>query len=427
MQQQNVVFIDGTRTPFLKSGTGYAEAMSYQLGQAAISGLLRKTNIDLTQIDAVIMGNVIANIQTTNVARESALTAGIPATVPCSTVSMMCISANKAIANGIEQLKTGQAEVVIAGGVDNVSDIPITFKKKMRQKLFNARKLKTTTDYLKFGTTLRPGDFAPEVPAIAEFSTNRTMGQDCDRLADRIGISRQAQDQFAARSHQNTHQAYQNGIIQQEVSPVELAPAFERIDKDNGFREDSTKANLAKLKPAFAKPYGTLTAANSSFLTDGAAVVLLCTESKAKELGLQPKAIIKEYCFTAQDLDTALLLGPANSIAHLFKNKKYSLSDFEVFEIHEAFAGQVLANLKCLSDEHLCKSELNLDESIGTIPMDKLNVHGGSLSIGHPFGATGARLLTTTVNRLHRENGRLGLLASCAAGAHGHAMVVEVT
>jgi len=351
--------------------------------------------------------------------------AGIPATVPCSTVSMMCISANKAITNGIEQIKTGQAEVVIAGGVDNVSDIPITFKKKMQRKLFNARKLKTTKDYLKFGTTLRPSDFAPEVPAIAEFSTNRTMGQDCDRLADRIGISRKSQDQFAARSHQNTFQAYQNNIIQNEITSVELPPKFERIEKDNGFREDSTEENLAKLKPAFAKPYGTLTAANSSFLTDGAAVVLLTTENKARELGLQPKAIIKEYCFTAQDLNTALLLGPAYSIAHLLKNKKYTLTDFDVFEIHEAFAGQVLANIKCLQDETLCQSELNMDKAIGEIPMEKLNLHGGSLSIGHPFGATGARLLTTTVNRLHNENGKLGLLASCAAGAHGHAMVVE--
>jgi len=308
MQTDNIVFIDGIRTPFLKSGTDYKNVMSYQLGQATITGLLRKANVKPDAINAVIMGNVIANLQTSNVARESALTAGIPANVPCTTVSMMCISANKAIAAGIEQIKTGQAEVVIAGGVDCVSDLPITFKKRMRNKLFNARKFKTTKEYFKFATTLRPRDFAPQVPSITEFSTNRTMGEDCDRLSDRIGISRKDQDAFALRSNQLTHQAYQENIIQHEITPVEFPPKFNRVEKDNGFRVDSTEEKLAKLKPAFAKPYGTITAGNASFLTDGAAVVLLTTESKAKSLGLEPKAIIKEYCFTEVQLIASLIL-----------------------------------------------------------------------------------------------------------------------
>jgi len=399
--------------------------MSYKLGSVVIKSLINKCNIKPNDISTVIFGNVISNVRTTNVAREAALSAGIPSTVPCSTVSLMCISANRAIANGIEQIKAGQADLVIAGGVDNVSDIPISFKKTMQKKLFAAQKLKSIAEYLQFALKLRPKDFLPDVPKIAEFSTQRTMGQDCDRMCDRIGISRKEQDEFAIRSHQLTAKAFAEGIIQDEITAVEIPPTFHRIERDNGFRKDSTAKKLAKLKPAFAKPFGTLTAANSSFLTDGAAAVVICTESKAKQLNLKPKAIIHDYCFTAQDLNEELLLGPTYSIAKLIERFEASFYDIGVFEIHEAFAGQVLANLKCLANDTFCQEQLNLLSAVGEIPFEKLNLHGGSLSIGHPFGATGARLLTTTANRMIRENETWGMLAACAAGAHGHAMLLK--
>lgn len=422
---EKIVLIEGTRTPFLKSGSDYKNLMSYELGSVVIKSLINKCSIDPTEISSVIFGNVISNVRTTNVARESALSAGVPSTVPCSTVSLMCISANRAIANGIEQIKAGKADLVIAGGVDNVSDIPISFKKRMQKKLFASQKLKSFNEYLKFALSLRPKDFFPDVPKIAEYSTQRTMGQDCDRMCDRIGIERDKQDEFAVRSHQLTAKAFADGIMQDEITAVEIPPKFNRIERDNGFRKDSTIERLAKLKPAFAKPFGTLTAANSSFLTDGAAAVLICTESKAKQLNLKPKAYIKDYCFTGQDLNEELLLGPTYSIAKLLENFEASFSDIGVFEIHEAFAGQVLANLKCLASDKFCQDKLNLLASIGDIPFEKLNIHGGSLSIGHPFGATGARLVTTTANRMIRENQQYGLLAACAAGAHGHAMLLE--
>lgn len=421
---KKVVVIDGTRTPFLKSGTEYMDVLSYQLGQFAISGLLKKTGIDPKSVDRVIMGTVISNVKTSNVAREAALTAGIPHTTPCSTVTQACISANQAISSGVEQIMAGQADIVIAGGTDCTSDAPILFNKPMRKKLFNAQKLKGLGDTLKFIFSLRLKDFVPDAPAIAEYTTGRTMGQDCDILAAKYGVTREEQDKFALRSHTLAQKAIDDGTLGQEITEVALPPKFLPIKKDNGVRV-GTLEKLASLKPAFVKPHGTLTAANSSFLTDGAAVVLLMSEERAKEFGLKPKAYIHNYTFTGQDLKEELLLGPAYATAKVLKRANLELKDMDVVEFHEAFAGQILANLKCLASDAFAKQNLGRDKAVGEVDMNKFNIHGGSLSIGHPFGATGARLVTTVANRLIRENGRYGLLAACAAGAHGHAMILE--
>lgn len=425
MKRTKIVLVDGCRTPFLRSGTDYMDLMSYELGQFAIKGLLDKTGIDPNIVDAVIMGTVISNLRTSNVAREAALTAGVPNTTPCHTVTMACISANRAIADGIYALMAGHADVVIAGGVDTASDTPIGFTKTMRNKLFKAQKLKGTMDMLKFASSLRPTDFMPDKPAIAEYSTNRTMGQDCEILAAKYGITRQEQDEFAVRSHQFAGKAAENGHLSAEMVNVAIPPSFMPISKDNGIRPDTSYDSIAKLSPAFDRQFGTLTAANSSFLTDGAAAVLLCTEEKAKEMGLTPKAIIIDFTFTGQDLDEELLLGPAFASAKLLGKTKTKLEDIDVFEFHEAFAGQILANLKCLASDDFAQQRLGLKKAIGQVPMDKFNLWGGSLSIGHPFGATGARLLTTAANRLLLENGKRALIAACAAGAHGHAMLIE--
>lgn len=423
--ENKVVMVEGTRTPFLKSGTSYFDLMSYQLGAMAIKGLLTKTGVPPNLIDRVIMGTVVHNITTPNVARESALTGGIPFTTPAQTVSQACISANAAIASGVDLIRTGQAEVIVAGGTDSVSDIPIPFRKEMRQKLFKARSIKSLADSLKFVLSLRPADFKPEVPAIAEFTTGRTMGQDCDLMAARYGITREAQDEFAVRSHKLAAEAAEKGILSEEITPASFPPHFKSIDQDNTYRGDSTVEKLAKLRPAFDKKNGTLTAANSSFLTDGAAVVLLMSENKAKELGLKPKAIIKNYTFTGQDPEEELLLGPAYATYRILKKEGLAIGDIDVFEYHEAFAAQILTNLKCLDSDQFAKEKIGAISKLGEIPLDKFNIHGGSLSLGHPFGATGARLLTTAANRLHRENGTLALIAACAAGAHGHAMLLE--
>ncbi len=426
MDNKRIVVIDGCRTPFLRSGTDYMDLMSYHLGQFAIKGLLNKTGLDAKEVGYVTMGTTISNVKTGNVARESAITAGIPYTAPCHTVTMACISANQAIVSGVHIIQSGMADVVIAGGTDSVSDAPILFNKRMRKKLFKAQKLKGIGDTLKFISSLRPVDFKPEAPAIAEFLTNKTMGLDCDILAARYGVGRKEQDEFAVRSHQLAAKADAEGLLAGEIAPVEAPPNFKRISKDNGFRADTTLEKISKLKPAFVKDGGgTITAANASFLTDGAAVVLLMSEEKAKQLGLKPKAYIHSYTFVGCDLEKELLLGPTYAVSKLLKQTGMSLTDFDVFEFHEAFAGQILANLKCLASDTFAKEKLGRDKAVGTIPMEKFNLWGGSLSLGHPFGATGARLVTTAANRLIKENGRYALLAACAAGAHGHAMVLE--
>ena len=422
---QKVVLIDGCRTPFLRSGTAYMDLMSYQLGGFAIRGLLTKTGIEPSIVDTVIMGNVISNVQTPNVAREAALMAGVPNTTPCRTVSQACISANRAIADGCLEIMTGQADVVIAGGVDHTSDAPIQFPRKMRKKLFKAQRNKTLGDNLKFISTLRLSDFVPEAPKVAEYSTKRVMGQDCDIMAARFEVSREEQDEFAVRSHQLAAKAQEAGHLSKEMTTVNLPPKFKAIDKDNGVRGNSSIEKVSKLRPAFDKKFGTLTAANSSFLTDGGAAVLLMSEAKAKELGLTPKAEVVDFVFTGQRLEDELLLGPTYAVSKLLQRQHLTFEDIDVIEFHEAFAGQILANLKALASDDFAKANLGRTEAVGQVPMEKFNLWGGSLSIGHPFGATGARLMTTTVNRLHHENGQLGLLAACAAGAHGHAMLIR--
>ncbi len=422
---QKVVIIDGCRTPFLRSGTDYMDLMSYQLGAEAINGLLLKTGLEPKLVDKVVMGNVISNIKTPNVAREAALTAGIPNTTPCHTISQACISANRAIADGALEIMVGHADIVIAGGVDHTSDTPIQFPRKMRKKLFKAQRLKSTGDYVNFVSSLRPSDFVPERPQVQEYTTHRVMGEDCDIMAARFRISREEQDRYAVRSHQLAEKAYQEGHLREEMVEVSLPPKFKPIKKDNGIRGDSTMESVSKLRPAFDKKFGTLTAANSSFLTDGAAAVLIMSEKKAKELGFTPKAEIIDFAFTGQSLEDELLLGPTYAVSKLLKRNKVTLDDMDVIEFHEAFAGQILSNLKALASDEFAQKNLDRDKAVGEVDMSKFNLWGGSLSIGHPFGATGARITTTTANRLQKEDGTYGLLAACAAGAHGHAMLLK--
>lgn len=423
--EDKIVLIEGCRTPFLKSGSQYMDLMAYEIGQLAISGLLAKTGIEKSTIDSVVLGTVITNLKTSNVAREAALTAGIPHTTPCHTVTQACISANRAIASAIGEIKTGISEVVIAGGVDNTSDTPIGFRREMRKKLFKAQKLKSIKDQLKFISSLRIKDFLPEKPTISEFTTGKTMGQDCDTLAAKYKVSRKEQDEYAILSHNLADKAWEDGHLSNEVVPVQVGKKFNYIHRDNGIRPGSSLEKLSKLRPAFDKKNGTLTAANSSYLTDGAAVVLLMKESKAKELGLKPKAEIIEMCFTGQELKEELLLGPVFSMSKVLRKANLSLAQMDVIEIHEAFAGQVLANINCLESDEFAKTKLNQSEKTGLVERQKLNRWGGSLAIGHPFGATGARLLNTTANRLIKENGNYGILSACAAGAHGHAMIIK--
>eukprot|EP01130_Rhizamoeba_saxonica_P001218 TRINITY_DN1110_c4_g1_i1.p2 TRINITY_DN1110_c4_g1~~TRINITY_DN1110_c4_g1_i1.p2 ORF type:complete len:401 (+),score=111.51 TRINITY_DN1110_c4_g1_i1:226-1428(+) len=398
--------------------------MTHDLARLAISGLLKKVPINKNEIDYVIMGTVIQEVRTSNVAREAAMGAGIPLNVPAHTVTQACISSNQAITSGIGQIKSGQAEVVLCGGAETMSDVPIRYPRRMRRKLIASTKDKTP--FKKIKTILKGfslADFNPELPAVAEFSTREVMGHSADRLCSAFGVTREEQDAFAIRSHTFAQKAQEDGNLSDVISV--LPPKSDKyVSKDNGIRV-STPEQMAKLRPAFVRPHGTITAANSSFLTDGGSAVLIATESKAKELGLKPKAFLRDFIYVSQDPKDQLLLGPAYATAKLLKKAGLTLNDIDVFEFHEAFAGQILANINALDSDYFFDNCLPGEKKVGQIDMDKFNLWGGSLSLGHPFGATGARLVNTAANRLEKENGKLALVAACAAGGIGHACIVE--
>ncbi|MCA9840345.1 MAG: acetyl-CoA C-acyltransferase [Trueperaceae bacterium] len=423
--KKSVLLVDGLRTPFMRSGSEFVDQISYDLAREVLKGILLRNGLSGNDLDSVIMGSVVQNSSTPNVARDAALGAGIPNTVPASTVTMACISASKAISEGMNAIWLGQADTVLAGGVEVLSDVPVGFKKEVRKKFFESRKYKGPLDYTNFLKGISPGDLLPIAPAIAEFSTQETMGESADKLAASFGISRQAQDEYALRSHHLAAKASVEGKLSNEIMPTAVAPGFTPFSQDNTFRADTSLEALAKLKPVFVKPFGTVTAGNSSPLTDGAAVSLLMSEDKAKAMGYSPKAYLRDYVFVAQDPAEELLLGPAYATPKLLERNGLGFSDLDVIEIHEAFAGQVLAVLAALESDKFAQEQLGRKEKVASINLDKINLWGGSLSLGHPFGATGSRLVNQAANRLHDEDGRFALVTACAAGGLGHAMLIE--
>jgi acetyl-CoA acetyltransferase family protein len=423
--KREVVFVEGGRTPFLRSQTDFRHFSAYDLGRLAISGLINRTKLDGSTVDHVYYGNVIQDINTSNIAREASMAAGLPDTIPATTLSMACISSNMALTTAFDSILTGQINSAIVGGVEVMSDIPIRFRKKFRQKLLETQKYRKPTDWLKFVRGLKPSDLLPEIPSISEFSTGETMGQSCDKMAAKYGVNREEQDAFALRSHLRAAKAANDGLLKDEIFPVSVKNGEKLIDSDNGVRGDSTMEKLSSLRPAFVKPHGTVTAGNASFLTDGASAALVMEKEFALKQGYKPKALLRSYSYVAQRPGDELLIGPAFAVPKVLDAMNISMDEIDVFEFHEAFAGQMVTVLKALGSDDFAKERLGRKKKVGNVPIDKLNTLGGSLSIGHPFAATGIRLVTTAANRLITENGRYALVAACAAGGQGHAMVIE--
>ncbi|XP_022687811.1 trifunctional enzyme subunit beta, mitochondrial-like isoform X2 [Varroa jacobsoni] len=420
---RNIVLVEAARTPFLQSNTNYNDLMPHDLQRMAFQAVLRRTGIPKEEIQYIVSGSVIAEPKTCNVAREAALCGGFSDRTPCHTVTMACISANQAITTAMGHIALGAVDVAMAGGVEFLSDVPIRFSRKLRKLMIGLNKAKTPMKKLSLASRFRPNMLAPELPAVAEFTSGEVMGHSGDRLAAAFGVSRADQDMFAIRSHTLADKATKEGLLR-DIEPVILPKEQEPISRDNGIRVP-TPEQVAKLKPAFIKPYGTVTAANASFLTDGGSACLIMAEEKAKAMGFKPKAYLRDFIYVAQDPKDQLLLGPAYSIPVLLERNGLKVKDISVFEIHEAFAGQVLANLRAMESDYFAKEHMKRKVPFGAIPMEKINTWGGSLSIGHPFGATGIRLVATCANRLEKEGGQFAVLAACAAGGHGHAMIVE--
>ena len=339
--------------------------------------------------------------------------------------STRLVSARRRFRDAVVRHRSGQADVVIAGGCETFSDVPIRYSRPIRKRLLGAAKAmkKGPAGALSLLKGLKLKDFAPEAPSIKNFTTDEVMGHSSDRLATKFGVTREEQDEFTLRSHRNAQQAHDSGIYADELVPGVEGDADLH---ENGIKAQSRPEQLAKLKPAFVKNgAGTHTAANSSFLTDGAAATLIMSESKALELGYKPKAYLNNWTFAAVDPFEEMLLGPTYATAKVLDMAQVSLDEIDVVEFHEAFAGQVLANFNAMKSDEFAREKLGRDSAVGTMKMDKVNPHGGSLSLGHPFGATGARLVTTAANRLQREGGKLALVAACADGGVGHACVLE--
>jgi len=420
---KNIVLVDGIRTPFLVSGTDYSKLMPHDLARQALIGIAKKTGISKELVDYIVYGTVIQEVKTSNIAREAALAAGYSDKTPAHTVTMACISSNVAMTTAIGYITAGVYDVILAGGVEFMSDVPIRHNRQMRSLMLRANKAKTPMQQLQLLSSLRPSHFVPELPAVAEFSSGETMGHSADRLAASFGATRQEQDEYALRSHTLAQQASDKGYFT-DLLPFRAPGLDKTIVKDNGIRV-STAEQLAKLKPAFVKPHGTVTAANSSYLTDGASAALIMSEAKAKELGLKPKAYLRDFIYVSQDPIDQLLLGPAYGTPVVLDRAGLDIKDIDVFEFHEAFAGQIIANLKAMDSDWFAQNYMKRKSKVGAPPMDKFNKWGGSLSIGHPFAATGVRLAMHTANRLVREDGQFGLIAACAAGGQGVAMVLE--
>ena len=422
---QYPVLVDGVRTPFMRSQKAYMNLSSFDLGRLALNSLLSKLTIPADEIDHVIMGTVLHDPRTPNIARECVLGTSLSHTIPAATVSLACISSNVATTQLADMISMGRVTAGIVGGVDTCSDPPIRVSKALRKHLLKLSKVKGLTDFKRLYAILKSfklRDLSLDVPKVEEFSNGKTMGQGAEILAQEAGVSRTDSDAFAFRSHQNAVKAWKEGIFDDHVIPVCTLPGFDSIVTDDGPRADTTLDSLKKLRPAFDKQFGVCTAGNSSFLTDGASSLLMMSYQKAQNLGIKPKAIIKDYVYRAGDALTEMLSGPALSIPFLLKQNGLQVQDIDVWEIHEAFSSQVLANLTYLSSPKFAKDRLKMDSAIGEIPMEKINVWGGSLSLGHPFGATGCRLLYTAAKRLQKEGAKFAVVSGCAAGGHGSAI-----
>ncbi|KAF1397343.1 Trifunctional enzyme subunit beta, mitochondrial, partial [Eudyptula minor novaehollandiae] len=412
---KNIVVVEGVRIPFLQSGTSYADLMPHDLARAALQGLLNRTSVPRDVVDYIVYGTVIQEVKTSNVAREAALGAGFSDKTPAHTVTMACISSNQAMTTGVGMIAAGQCDVVVAGGVELMSDVPIRHSRKMRKTMLTLNRAKTLGQKLSLISKIRPDYFAPELPAVAEFSTSETMGHSADRLAAAFAVSRLEQDEYALRSHTLAKKAQDGGLLLDVVPFKVPGKSRDTVTKDNGIRPSSME-QMGKLKPAFVKPYGTVTAANSSFLTDGASAVLLMSEEKALAMGYKPKAYLRDFVYVSQDPKDQLLLGPTYATPKVLEKAGLTMADIDVFEFHEAFAGQILANLKAMDSDWFAQNYMGRKSKVGAPPLEKFNSWGGSLSLGHPFGATGCRLVITAAHRLKKEGGQYGLVAACAAG-----------
>lgn len=425
---KNVVIVDGLRSPYVKFDGEFKKIPAHELGAMVLKELLERLNLPARELDEVIVGNVAQPPEATNIARNIALLAGVPQEVPAFSVQRNCSSGMQSIADAWYRIQAGDGTTYLCGGVESMSKIPLIWNDAAAEwmgKLFKARSL---TQRLSLFTRLSPKFMKPVVGlqlGLTDGFCGLNMGQTAEILAREFKIDRQEQDRFAMQSHNRAEQATKDGILAEEIMPVSVPPKFDRVVKeDNGIRPGQTMEALAKLKPVFDRHNGTVTAGNASQITDGAAMVLVMEEEKARSMGFEPLGRVKGFAFAGLD-PSRMGLGPAYSIKKVLEKTGMTMKDMQRFEINEAFAVQVLANLQIFDSNALSKKYLNIDKALGKIDEEVLNVNGGAIALGHPVGSSATRLVLTILKELKRKNLQFGLATLCVGGGQGAAFILE--
>lgn len=420
-----IAIVAGLRTPFAKMATYFHGVPAVDLGKMVVNELMVRNNLSPELVDQVVYGQVVQMPEAPNIAREIVLGTGMNVSTDAYSVSRACATSFQATVNIAESMLVGNIDVGIAGGADSTSVSPIGVSKKLARALVDLQKARTLGQRWGIIKKLGLKDLLPVPPAVAEYSTGLSMGQTAEQMAKTHGITREAQDELAHRSHSLAAESWNEGKLTNEVMTAYAEPFKGALDKDNNIRFDSQLEGYKKLRPVFDKKHGTVTAANATPLTDGASAIILMTESKAKALGYTPIGYLKSYAFAAIDVWEDMLMGPSYATPMALERAGMTLNDITLIEMHEAFAAQTLANVKMFASDKFAKEKLGRDKATGEIDMDKFNVMGSSIAYGHPFAATGTRMITQMLNELNRRGGGTGLLTACAAGGLGAAMIVE--
>jgi acetyl-CoA C-acetyltransferase len=419
---RRVAVVGGNRIPFARQNGPYARASNQDMLTAAIDGLLARFDLEGVRLGEVVAGAVLKHSRDFNLTRECVLGSKLAADTPAYDVQQACGTGLEAAILVANKIALGQIDAGIAGGVDTTSDAPIAINEDLRAVLLEANATKSNADRVKLLAKLRPGMLVPQIPRNEEPRTGLSMGEHQARTAAEWGVTRSEQDELAARSHANLAAAYDRGFMDDLVNP------FLGLERDQNLRPDSTVEKLARLRPVFGGESGTMTAGNSTPLSDGAAVVLLASEEWARERGLPVLAYFTHAETAAVDYvggDEGLLMAPSYAMPRMLDRAGTKLQDFDLYEIHEAFASQVLSTLKAWEDPVFCKQRLGRDEPLGSIDRDKLNVNGGSLAAGHPFAATGGRIVASLAKALNERGSGRGVISVCAAGGQGVVAILE--
>jgi acetyl-CoA acyltransferase len=424
--KDRVAVVAGLRTPFTKAGTALKGLRTVDLATTVVKELIQRTEVNPRDITLVVYGQVVPTLDWLNIAREVVLRTGLPKDIDAYSVSRACATSLQAMTSATEAILAGQHDVALTGGADSMSDVPLGVSRKLASALTEFQKAKSVSAKLKTFSHLGLKDLVPPIPGFSrEPTTGEQMGEAAEKMAKLNGITRAEQDEIAHRSHVNAARAWSDGTYAAEVVHVIPPPYDKPVERDNLVREDSVVEAYAKLPPVFDRRHGTITAGNASPLTDGASALLLMKESKAKALGYKPLGFVKSWAYAAVDPGWQLLMGPVFAVPHALDRAGLSLKDMDLVDMHEAFAAQIASNIKALASKKFAEEQLGRSTAVGEIDPATLNVNGGSIAIGHPFAATGGRMVLSTLRELKKRGGKHALLTVCAAGGLGAAIVLE--